>query len=162
MPNEPKQNQTTPENNPMNPNARRNARRYALQAMYQWQLAGTPVSDIQNEFLLYHIEKKIDLDYFKELIHGVPQFQQEIDKEMQPYLGRLMNEIDPVELAVLRLATYELMKRPDVPYRVVINEALELTKKFGSIEGHKFVNGVLDRVAKKNRTVEIEMGKERR
>lgn len=159
MPNEPKQSPTTPENNPVNPNARHNARRYALQAMYQWQLAGTPVNDIQHEFLLYHIDKKADLDYFKELIHGVPDCQQEIDKAMQPYLGRLMAEIDPVELAVLRLATYELIKRPDVPYRVVINEALELTKKFGSIEGHKFVNGVLDRIAKKNRALEIEMHK---
>lgn len=158
MPNET-QNQATPENNPVNPNARHNARRYALQAMYQWQLAGTSVNDIQQEFLLYHIDKKADIAYFKELIHGVPESQAEIDKAMQPYLGRLMVEIDPVELAVLRLATYELIKRPDVPYRVVINEALELTKKFGSIEGHKFVNGVLDRIAKKYRTVEIEMAK---
>jgi N utilization substance protein B len=160
MPNEPKQSPTTPENKGINPVARHNARRYALQAMYQWQLAGTSVTDIEAEFLNYHIDKKLDADYFKELIHGVPQYQQEIDQELKAVIGRPLNEIDPVELAVLRLAIYELIKRPDVPYRVIINEALELTKKFGSVEGHKFVNGVLDRIAKKNRKTEIGMGKE--
>lgn len=161
MPNEPKQNPATPENNAINPVARHNARRYALQAMYQWQLSGTSILDIESEFLHYHIDKKIDLDYFKELIHGVPRFKHKIDEEMQPYLGRPLNEIDPIELGVLRLAIYELIKRPDVPYRVIINEALELTKKFGSVEGHKFVNGILDRIAKKNRTTEIKMGRDK-
>lgn len=154
MQNDPKKNQA--ENNPpLNPVARHNARRYALQAMYQWQLSGTPIDEIQAEFLQYHIAKKLDLEYFKELIHGVPRYQHEIDHEMQPFLGRPLHEIDPIELAVLRLAIYELMKRPDVPYRVIINEALVLTKEFGSVEGHKFVNGVLDRVAKKTRVIEI-------
>ena len=153
MPNKLKQN-PMPENNTINPVARHNARRYALQAMYQWQIAGTPIGEIEAEFLHYHIDKKLDLAYFKELIHGVPKHKHELDHEMQAFLGRGLHEIDPVELAVLRLAIYELMKRPDVPYRVIINEALKLTKKFGSVEGHKFVNGVLDRVAKKNRTQE--------
>jgi len=160
MPNEPKQSSITQESNAINPIARRNARRYALQAMYQWQIAGTSIDQIESEFLHYHIDKKLDLAYFKELVHGVPKHQHEIDHEMQLFLGRPLHEIDPIELAVLRLATYELIKRPDVPYRVIINEALELTKKFGSIEGHKFVNGVLDRIAKKNRVTEITMGKE--
>lgn len=155
------QNPPTQENSPLNPVARHNARRYALQAMYQWQLADTSITDIENEFLHYRIDKKMDLPYFKELIHGVPKHQQEIDKEMQPFVDRAMHDIDPVELAVLRLAIYELIKRPDVPYRVIINEALELTKKFGSIDGHKFVNGVLDRVAKKNRATEIGAGRQR-
>lgn len=160
MPNDHNPNQNAKETNTaVNPVARHNARRYALQAMYQWQLAGTSINEIELEFLHYHIDKKFDLAYFKELLHGVPKFQQEIDHQMQPFLGRGLNEIDPVELAVLRIAIYELMKRPDVPYRVIINEALELTKKFGSIEGHKFVNGVLDRVAKKTREIEINMGK---
>lgn len=150
MPNDQKQNQTL-ESNGLNPVARHNARRYALQAMYQWQLAGTSMNDIEHEFLNYHIDKKLDLAYFKELIHGVLKHKHEIDQAMEPYLGRPLLEIDPVELAVLRLAVFELIKRPDVPYRVVINEALELTKKFGSSEGFKFVNGVLDRIAKKYR-----------
>lgn len=164
MPNEPKQDQTNPANNAsaiksMSPAARRNARRYALQAMYQWQLAHAPVSDIEAEFLKYHIDKQLDMAYFKELIHGIPKHQDDIDAEMQPFLDRPMHDIDPIELAVLRLAIYELLKRPDVPYRVVINEALELTKKFGSIEGFKFINGVLDRVARKIRAVEVAIGK---
>lgn len=159
MPNEPKQNPSTTENSNINPIARHNARRYALQAMYQWQLARTPLDEIEAEFLHYHIDKKLDLEYFKELIHGVPKHQHEIDREMQFFLDRSMHEIDPIELAVLRLAIYELMKRPDVPYRVIINEALELTKKFGSIEGYKFVNGILDRIAKKNRMTETKMDK---
>lgn len=160
MPNEPKK-PIIQENShsPMNPIARHNARRYALQAMYQWQLAGTPITDIEAEFVQYHIDKradkKLDLIYFKELIHGIPKHQHEIDHAMQPFLDRPFHEIDPVELAVLRLAIYELIKRPDVPYRVIINEALELAKKFGSIEGYKFVNGILDRIAKKARFTEI-------
>ena len=158
MPNERKPNPAG--NNTLSPAARHNARRYALQAMYQWQISSATIADIQMEFMNYHIDKKLDLEYFKELINGVPQCQQEIDQEMQPFLGRPLLEIDPIELAVLRIAVYELLKRPDVPYRVIINEALELTKKFGSIEGFKFVNGVLDRVAKKTRVTEINMGRE--
>ncbi len=160
MPNELKPSTIKLENKMTNPIARHNARRYALQAMYQWQLAGTSIQEIESEFLRYHITKKLDIDYFKELIHGVPKHQHEIDREMQGFLGRPLNEIDPIELSVLRLAIYELIKRLDVPYRVVINEALELTKKFGSIEGHKFVNGILDRIAKKNRATEIALRKE--
>lgn len=151
MPNEPEQ---TPENK-FAPTARRNARRYALQALYQWQLAGAEMQTIEAEFLHRHIDKPLDMQYFKELIHGVMDQQDSLDKEIQLYLGRHFNEIDPVELAVLRLSTYELLHRIDVPYRVVINEALELTKKFGSIEGHKFVNGVLDRIARKHRQLEM-------
>jgi len=151
MPNEPRK----PINNGINPVARHNARRYVLQAMYQWQLSNTPLSDIETEFLTYHIDKKLDLEYFKELLHGIPKHLREIDNTMQPFLARSQTEIDPIELAVLRLAIYELIKRPDVPYRVIINEALVLTKKFGSIEGYKFINGILDRIAKKTRTVEI-------
>lgn len=140
-----------PENSLFNRTARHNARRYALQAMYQWQVAGTPLPDIEADFLNYHIEKKLDLEYFKFLIHGIPENRLEIDQTMQPYLGRLLEEIDPIELAVLRVAVFELMQRPDIPFRVVINEALELVKKFGSVEGHKFINSILDRVAKKIR-----------
>ena len=158
MQNEQNQNQPN-ENNALNPIARRNARRYALQALYQWHMTKANMHDIEAEFLRYHIDKKLDKDYFHELIHHIPGEQQAIDQEMQPFLGRPLNELDPIELAVLRVATYELMKRPDVPYRVIINEALELTKKFGSVEGHKFVNGVLDRIAKQIRTVEINIKK---
>jgi N utilization substance protein B len=154
MPNEANPNQIMSENNAMSPAARHNARRYAVQAMYQWQLTNHPLAEIEAEFTQYHIDKKTDMAYFKELIHGVPQHREELDQAIQPFLGRPFDEIDPIELAVLRLAVYELAKRPDVPYRVVINEALVLSKKFGSVESHKFVNSILDRVAKKIRVHE--------
>jgi transcription antitermination protein NusB len=149
------------ENNNNAPSAteRHNARHYALQAMYQWQVAGAAITDIEQEFLVEHIDKKIDMPYFKELIHGIPTQVDVIDEAIKPFLKRSMSDIDPVELAVLRVATYELLKRPDVPYRVIINEALQLTKKFGSIEGYKFVNGILDKIAKANRSIEINSGK---
>lgn len=138
---------------------RHHSRHYAVQAMYQWQMAGGSLPEIEQDFLIHEVKKPIDLEYFKELIHGIPENQEEIDESIKPFLKRSMQDIDPVELAVLRLATYELLKRPDVPYQVVINEALELTKKFGSVEGYKFVNGILDRIAKKTRETEINMKK---
>lgn len=147
----------TKENN--NRSDRHHSRHYAVQAMYQWQMAGGSLSDIEEEFLIHHIKKNIELNYFKELVHGVPNNQEEIDNAIKPFLNRSMSEIDPVELSVLRVATYELLKRPDVPYRVIINEALELTKKFGSVEGFKFVNGILDRIAKTTRETEMKMDK---
>lgn len=139
----------------MKPTTRRHAREYALQAMYQWQITQTPITDLEFQFLTQEIKKKTDLDYFKELIHAIPHQCNEIDNNLIPYLRRPLEELDPIELAVLRIAAYELAKRLDVPYRAVINEALELTKKFGSIEGYKFVNGVLDHAAKKWRSTEI-------
>lgn len=150
----------TIENNQATPSERHNARRYAVQAMYQWQVAGAPISEIERDFVTEHIEKKVDLAYFKELIHGIPEHKEAIDNAIKPFLHRSMSDIDPIELAVLRLATYELLKRPDVPYRVIINEALKLTKQFGSIEGYKFINGILDRIAKATRTLEVNMPKE--
>lgn len=150
---------TTENNHEPTAAERHNARHYAIQAMYQWQIAGAAIADIEAEFLVEHIEKKIDMAYFKELIHGIPTNLDDIDNAIKPFLHRSMSDIDPVELAVLRLATYELLKRPDVPYRVIINEALQLTKKFGSVEGYKFVNGILDRIAKANREVEIKSQK---
>lgn len=149
-------------NNPDQPPStavlRHNARHFAVQAMYQWQVAGAAVADIEAAFLLNHIDKKIDMDYFKELIRAIPTQVDEIDAAIKPFLKRSMSDIDPVELAVLRLSTYELLKRPDVPYKVIINEALQLTKKFGSAEGYKFINGILDKIARATRQTEINMG----
>lgn len=143
----------------MNPTARRNARQYALQAMYQWQISATPIKELEFDFLVNHIKQKTDLDYFKELIHGIPTHCEELDNHMTPFLSRPISELDPVELAIIRLGIYELTKRLDVPYRVAINEALELTKKFGSVEGFKFVNGILDQVARTIRTEEMKANK---
>lgn len=139
----------------MNPTQRRNARYYALQAMYQWQINHTPIHELEADFLVNHLKKKTDVDYFKELIHGVPKNVDDIDQHMKPFLSRPLEELDPVELAILRLGIYELAYRLDIPYRVAINESLELTKQFGSIEGFKFVNGILDRVAHQLRQPEV-------
>lgn len=140
----------------MNPTARRYARQYALQAMYQWQISHALPSDIEWQFLTHQqMSKKTDFAYFKELVHTIPDQHEELDNHMIPFLSRPIQELDPVELAILRISIYELAKRLDIPYRVTINEALELTKKYGSIEGYKFVNGVLDHVARKLRTYEI-------
>lgn len=143
----------------MNPTARRNAREYALQAMYQWQISATPLNELEHQFLTREIRKQTDLEYFKELMHAIPKQFDEIDNLMTPFLKRPINELDPVELAILRIAVYELSKRLDIPYRVAINEALELTKRFGSIEGYKFVNGVLDQVARQLRAIELNASK---
>lgn len=139
----------------MNPTARRNARQYALQAMYQWQMSGSTPVEIELDFIARQIKHKTDIDYFKELIQTIPKIHEELDNNMAPYLNRPLLELDPIELAILRIGMYELSKRLDVPYRVAINEALELAKKFGSIEGYKFVNGVLDRAARDLRIDEI-------
>src|SRR5690349_8569204 len=118
---------------------RHNAREYALQAVYQWQLSGTPMQEIEMQFVKFHVTKKVDLDYFKEVIHGVAKLQSELDQQIAPFIERPVPEVDPIELALLRIATYEFLKRQDVPYRVVINESLELAKRFGSMEGFKFI-----------------------
>lgn len=139
----------------MSPKARRLARQYALQALYQWQMSQASPIDIENQFSTKQINKRTDWDYFKELLHMIPLQQEELDNHMLPFLSRPIQEIDPIELAILRLSTYELAKRLDIPYRVSINEALELTKKYGSIEGFKFVNGILDHVARQLRSHEM-------
>ena len=144
----------------MNPTARRNARHFALQAMYQWQLSHAPIPEIEEQFITGHlVNKKIDLIYFKELIYAIPEQHATLDDHMISFLSRPIEELDPIELAILRLGVYELACRLDIPYRVVINEGLELAKKFGSVEGYKFVNGILDRVARKLRSAEIQSEK---
>ena len=135
----------------MNRNARHKARRFAVQAVYQWQMAGADPKEIEKEFFEVHDINKFDVDYFRALLSGVTQYQSRIDTEMTPVLDRPISELSPVELAVLRVALYELFYRPDVPYKVVINEALELTKTFGSVDGFKYVNGVLDKIVTLNK-----------
>lgn len=136
------------------PQARHNARCYALQALYQWQIAGQDLSEIELQFFKRENMSKVDVDYFRELLHGVPTHLNQVDASLTPLLDRTLDEVDPIELAILRMGTYELMKRPDVPYKVVINEALELAKRFGATDGHKYVNGILDRVVKHLRSGE--------
>ncbi|GAA3713491.1 MULTISPECIES: transcription antitermination factor NusB [Oceanisphaera] len=132
----------------MKPSERRKARRLATQAIYQWQMTKDNVADIAQQFALEQDTKGVDLDYFRDLLFGVSVHVKELDAVFSPYLSRPLAELDMVDKAVLRLATYELTRREDVPYRVVINEAIELAKAFAADESHRFVNGVLDKVIK--------------
>lgn len=129
----------------MNPFNRHRARKLAVQAIYQWQMTNDAIDYIAVQFLAEANPKKIDLEYFSELVRGVAKCSAELDGHMLPFLDRAVSALDIVELAVLRLALYELAHRLDVPYKVIINEALELTKTFGSVEGFKYVNGILDK-----------------
>lgn len=132
------------------------ARRCAVQALYQWQLTGHDVDDIYQQFLTERNMANVNVEMFRELLSGVTRELETLDATIQPYIDRDIAEVDPVERAVLRLGTYELMYRPEVPYRVVINEALEAVKTFGAEQGHRYVNGVLDKVAQQVRQPEFQ------
>ena len=138
-----------------NPTARRKARRYAMQALYQWQVAGADLRQIEQEFLADNDMSKVDVEYFRGILYGVPKMVSDLDEQLAPIIGREIEGITTVEQAILRLGAYELNHRIDVPYRVVINESVELAKLFGATDGHRFVNGVLDQLAQKVRVVEI-------
>lgn len=138
---------------------RRQARSLAMQALYSWHIAGQPLNEIEAQFRVDNDFSQVDGAYFHEILHGVPRQKTEIDEAFLPCLDRSLEEVDPVELAILRLSTYELMNRVDVPYRVVINEGIELAKVFGATDGHKFVNGVLDKLAPRLRAAEVRGGK---
>lgn len=134
---------------------RRAARMKALQALYQWDMAGGDVAAIVEQFRSSQPDmNSIETDYFEELVHGVPTQLSILDGHLQPHLDRPLEQLDPIERCVLRAGVFELANRPDVPYRVVINEGVELAKQFGAEDGHKYVNGVLDRLAEHLRYAE--------
>lgn len=132
----------------MKPAARRKARNLAVQAIYSWQISQNHVSDIEQQMLLDNDVSKIDVDYFQEIIRGVAAHYKELDVALSPYTERPFEEIDHIEKAIIRLSAYELKYRVDVPYKVAINEGIELAKKFGADDSHRFVNGVLDKAVK--------------
>ncbi|MFQ0998681.1 transcription antitermination factor NusB [Gilliamella sp. BG6] len=134
-------------------NPRRRARECAVQAIYSWQVSRNDLADVETSFIAEQDMKGVDSKYFRELLNGVAKNTAELDDKMTPYLTeRSVGELGQIELAILRIALYELMKRQDVPYKVVINEAIDLTKTFGAADSHKFVNGVLDKIAPTIRT----------
>jgi len=137
---------------------RTRARRLAVQALYQWDLSGSSLSEIEVQFLEDEDFSKADKDYFHELLHQVPARLDEVEQAFTSFLDRPLDEIDPVERAVLRMASYELMARIDVPYKVIINESVNLTKKFGAEQAYKYINGVLDQTARRLRAVEHPQG----
>lgn len=134
--------------------ARQKARHFAVQALYRHILAGGTAASIEAEFRTDYDMSGVDLLYFRELLTGVIQQAAELDAVFDPYIDRALNELDPVSHAQLRLSTYELKTRLDVPWLVVIEEAVRLSKKFGPTDGYKYLNGVLDRLARELRPAE--------
>lgn len=135
---------------------RRKARHYGMQALYQWRMAGAALSAIEAEFRDEYDFTHVDLEFFQALLHGIPACVDELDAELVPLLDRPLQDLDPIEHTLLRMGLYELRHRIDVPYKVVINEEVALAKKFGATDGHKYINGVLDKAARLIRKVEIE------
>lgn len=133
---------------------RRKARHYALQALYQWHMASARPSDIEAEFRSDYDFDVVDLEYFQAIVHGVPPVADELDELLSPLLDRELDDLDPIERSLLRLGCFELRERIDVPFKVVINEAVALAKKFGAADSYKYVNGVLDKLAQNLRAPE--------
>ncbi|MGD9601279.1 MAG: transcription antitermination factor NusB [Gammaproteobacteria bacterium] len=130
------------------------ARRCAVQALYQWQLAGHEPGEILREFVAERELVKVDMEYFSTLTREIPRQFDDLRADLEPALDREWTKLGPVERGVLLVGAYELRHCPHIPWRVVVNEAVELCKLFGAEEAHKFVNGVLDRTARAVRPVE--------
>jgi transcription antitermination protein NusB len=134
--------------------AKTNARQCAVQALYQWQMTGQNLGLIEIQFHEEDRLKEAQKSYFHELLHNVPKQLDTIDAALTEFVDRPVEKIDPVERAILRIGAYELINRLETPYRVIINEAVNLTKCFGADGSHKYINGILDKVAQQKRTVE--------
>ena len=132
-------------------NPRSRARRAALQAIYQWQMTAEALETIAAQFRGDKSWKRIDEELFSALLHGVPANVTALDESLQPILDRPVAQLDPVERAILRMGAFELTHREDIPWRVVINECVELAREFGAEQSHKYVNGILDNLARRTR-----------
>ena len=132
----------------MKPSPRRKARELAVQAVYSWQLSQNAVNEIETNFLVDNAARRFDIPFFQQLFRGVTSSVNELDAIISPHVDRPIEDIDHVEKAVIRVAIFELKECLDVPYKVVINEAIELAKSFAADDSHKFVNGVLDKAVK--------------
>ena len=140
----------------VDPARRTRARRRALQAVYTWQVAGGRSQEVIAQFAHEQAHEVADLEYFEDLVRGVLTHQAELDASLLPFLDRKVDEVDQIERAMLRIAAYELQHRLDVPYRVVIDEALRTVKRFGSEHGYTYVNGVLDQASAQGREAEAQ------
>lgn len=134
--------------------AKRKARRFALQGLYEWQMTGNPVHEIEARTRAENAMHKVDIAYYHELLSQVVQQASPLDELFKPYIDRELSALDNVELATLRLGAYELRDHLEIPYKVVLDEAIELAKHFGATDSHKYVNGVLDRLAHQLRQAE--------
>lgn len=133
---------------------RKRARKLVLQALYQWQLSQSSLSQIEAEFRTDNDFAKVDTEYFSEVFYAIPKMVDELDKQFDVFLDRAIADVDPIEVSLLRMGTYELMHRVDIPYRVVLNEAVELAKQFGGTDGHKYINSILDKLSLRLRSAE--------
>ena len=131
----------------MQPQKRHWSRRLALQALYQWQLSDSSVDELLAQFIEDENWHKVDKDYFVDLIRESINQKNKLTDIFSSHLDLALDQIDPIENAILLLATYEIIHKPETPTKVVLSEAINLCKKFGSVEGYKFINGVLDKVA---------------
>ena len=143
----------------IDPVHRSRARRRALQAIYAWQMSGGTAQQVIAQFAHEQAHEIADLEYFEDMVRGVLQHTAQLDAALAAFVDREMAQVDQIERAALRIAAYELLHRPDVPYRVVINEAIDSTKRYGSEHGHTYVNGVLDRAAAELRAPEFNAAK---
>lgn len=134
---------------------KRRARKLAVQALYQWLMSGSELFEIEAQFRVANNMDKVDTEYFCRLLHGVPANLSALQDALTPFLDRPIDGLNPIELTVLRISAFELFNCPEIPYRVVLDESVSLTKEFGSQDGYRYVNGVLNNLAKKVRTVEI-------
>jgi N utilization substance protein B len=136
--------------------ARTNARKAAVQALYQWQMTGQNLSEIERQFLEEERLKDAQKSYFTELFYGVPKNLEQLDLALSEFVDRPVDSVDPVERAILRIGTYELLHRLDMPYRVILNESINPAKCFGADGSHRYVNGILDKIAQQKRAIEIQ------
>ena len=140
---------------PTTPSARRKAREMLLQSLYQWELAGQALSSIEAQFYAENNMDKVDRDYYHQLLHQIPARLAEIDDRYAVLIDRRIDQLDPVSLSILRIGCYEMTDRLDVPFKVVINEAVNLAKKFGPQDSQKFINAVMDKLAPRHRKAEV-------
>ena len=144
------------ERRPFSKHARVRARRSAVQALYQWEMTHAPVAEVIAEFICDRSElKKADVDYFTSMLQGATGKVAEIDTGLAPLLDRPLYQLGPVERAILRIGMYELLFHQEIPWRVIVNESVELAKMFGAEQSYKYINGVLDKAARSIRAVEI-------
>ncbi len=138
-----------------NTEKRRNARSFTLQALYSQELTQNPTNEVEAHFRVDNDMSETDVPLFSELLQGINTQTADLDKAFEIYLDRRVDELDPIELSILRIGSFELINRIEVPYKVAINESVELAKIFGATDSHRYVNGVLDKLAQKVRMVEI-------
>lgn len=135
---------------------KRRARKLAVQALYQRLISQDELSEIEAQFRTIHMSENVDLDYFCRLFYGVSEQVIQLDQAFEPFLDRAIDSINPIELTILRLGAFELLEALEVPYRVVLDESVTLAKTFGATDGHRYVNGVLNKLARQARAIEID------